>query len=42
MLTTDTNVSDFIRLLGDTFLVSPVSDARYEAGTKKLLDSDEE
>lgn len=42
MLTTDTNVSDFIRLLGDTFLVSPVSDARYEARTKKLLDSDEE
>ena len=41
MLTTDTNVSDFIRLLGDSFLVSPVSDARYEARTKKLLDSDE-
>lgn len=41
MLTTDTQVNDFIRMLSDTFLVSPLSAARYEARTKKLLDSDE-
>lgn len=39
MLTTDTNVSDFIRLLSDSFLFSPISDARYEVGSgKKLID----
>lgn len=41
MLTTDTNVSDFIRMLQDTLLVSPLSSSKYEAKSKKLLDSEE-
>ena len=41
MLTSNTDVSDFVKMLGDNFLVSPLSDAKYEARTKTRLDSDD-
>ena len=40
MLTTNTNVSDFLKLLSDSFLVSPVSDARYEVKGKTRLEAE--
>lgn len=42
ILTTAAEVDDFLRLLEDPLLVSPVSGARYEARTKTLLDDEGE
>lgn len=41
MLTSNTEVSDFVKMLGDDFLVSPLTSARYESRSKRPLDSDE-
>ncbi|MGI6033985.1 MAG: Kiwa anti-phage protein KwaB-like domain-containing protein [Coriobacteriales bacterium] len=41
MLTTDTNVNDFLKLLNDTFLVSQLTGEEYEAKSKTRLESDE-
>ncbi len=41
MLTTNREVSDFLRMLNDEYLVSPLTQGAYEARSKKPLDSDE-
>ena len=41
MLTTNREVNDFIRMLNDDFLVSPLTQEEYEARTKKPLKRDE-
>ncbi len=41
MLTTNREVSDFLRLLNDTLLVSPLTSVEYEATSKKPLGSEE-
>ena len=38
MLTTNREVSDFLRLLGDTYLESPLTQLGYEVASKKPLD----
>ena len=42
MLTTNREVNDFLRMLNDVFLVSPLSQAEYEARSKKPLRRDDE
>lgn len=42
MLTTNREVSDFLRLLNDTLLVSPLTSVEYEATSKKPLEAPEE
>ena len=42
MLTTNREVNDFLRMLNDDFLVSPLSQAEYEARSKKPLRRDDE
>ena len=41
MLVTNGNVNDFLRLLGDDVLVSPLTDARYLSRSKRRLDHEE-
>lgn len=41
MLTSNVQVNDFLKMLNDNFLVSPLTSARYESKSKNLLDSDE-
>ena len=41
MLTTNTEVNDFLRLLNDNMLVSPVTSERYEVRSKKRLTADD-
>ena len=41
MLTTNREVSDFLRMLNDEYLVSPLTQSAYEARSKKPLDSEE-
>lgn len=38
MLVTNGNVNDFLRLLSDDMLVSPLSEARYQCRSKKRID----
>lgn len=38
MLTTNKEVTDFLRMLNDTYLVSPLTQASYEVNAKKPLD----
>lgn len=42
MLTTNREVNDFLRMLNDDFLVSPLTQAEYEARSKKPLKHDDE
>lgn len=42
MLTTNREVSDFLNMLSDDYLVSPLTNDEYEARSKKLLKDDEE
>lgn len=42
MLTTNREVNDFIRMLNDDFVVSPLTQEEYEARSKKPLKRDEE
>lgn len=42
MLTTNREVNDFIRMLNDDYLVSPLTQEDYEARTKKPLKRDED
>ena len=41
MLMENKDVSDFLNLLDDDYLVSPLSAAHYESKSKKRLDKDE-
>ena len=41
MLVTNGNVNDFLRVLSDDVLVSPLSEARYQCRSKKRLDDPE-
>ena len=42
MLVTNANVSNFLKMLGDDMLVSPLTEAHYEAKSKKRLDDPNE
>lgn len=42
MLTTNREVNDFLRMLNDDYLVSPLTNAEYEARAKKPLKGDED
>lgn len=42
MLTTNKEVSDFLNMLSDDYLVSPLTNDEYEARSKKLLKDDDE
>lgn len=41
MLVTNGNVNDFLRLLSDDMLVSPLTEARYQCKSKKRLDDED-